>query len=268
MALREQEHLSLTQTQEWSPLPAGQSLFDTIFVYESTANLPKAKTFSLSHWQHSEQSHYPLAALALPGDALTLLIIADSSLHATEALQPVLDCWTAVLKSIIRQEKIEWMSEETRKEVLKDWNATTDPALPEPRIRPYATAVVVGNERLTYRELECRSNQLAHRLIQEGVSKGGRVGILANRSLEMIVAIQGVLKAGASYIPLDPSYPKARLKSMVTDSAMQYLCFPLTLLGTFDLTNLCVIPIDEDNLAEQPTSSPDVETRSSDPPPM
>ena len=73
-------------------------------------------------------------------------------------------------------------------------------------------------------------------MIQEGVSKGDRVGILANRSVEMIVAIQGVLKAGACYIPLDPSYPRARLELMVTDLAMSFLCSPLTLLGTVDLT--------------------------------
>ncbi|HEX4961001.1 MAG TPA: amino acid adenylation domain-containing protein, partial [Thermoanaerobaculia bacterium] len=83
---------------------------------------------------------------------------------------------------------------------------------------PEATAVVFEGERLSYGELEIRSNQLARYLVGLGVLPGDRVGLRLERSAGMAVAILGVLKAGAAYVPLDPSYPPERLAFLVADS--------------------------------------------------
>ena len=83
---------------------------------------------------------------------------------------------------------------------------------------PSAIAVSTGSESLTYAELDARSNRLAARLRREGVHNGHLVGICLNRSIEAIVAQLAVLKAGAAYVPLDPSYPAARLEFMLEDS--------------------------------------------------
>ena len=71
---------------------------------------------------------------------------------------------------------------------------------------------------MTYGELNRRANQLAHYLRGLGVRADGRVGILVERSLEMIIGLLGVLKAGGAYVPLDPTYPAERLEFMVADS--------------------------------------------------
>jgi len=73
-------------------------------------------------------------------------------------------------------------------------------------------------QRLTYGELNRRSNQLAHYLREQGVRPDERVGICVERSIEMVVGLLGILKAGGPYVPLDPSYPSERLQYMLTDS--------------------------------------------------
>src|SRR5206468_5496876 len=75
-----------------------------------------------------------------------------------------------------------------------------------------------GNQRLTYRQLNERSNQLAHHLRALGVGPDVLVGVFLERSVEMGVALLGILKAGGAYLPLDPDYPKDRLAFMLEDA--------------------------------------------------
>jgi amino acid adenylation domain-containing protein len=84
---------------------------------------------------------------------------------------------------------------------------------------PEAVAVVCGDERVSYAELEARANGLACHLGGLGVRPDDRVAVCAGRGVPMIVALLGVLKAGGAYVPLDPSYPQTRLRFMLADSA-------------------------------------------------
>src|SRR5205814_8267046 len=91
---------------------------------------------------------------------------------------------------------------------------------------PDALALVFDNQRLTYREVNARANQLAHYLQKRGVGPEVPVGVCLHRSAEMIVALLAILKAGGPYVPLDPGYPADRLGFMLEDSRM-----PLLLTG-------------------------------------
>jgi amino acid adenylation domain-containing protein len=84
-----------------------------------------------------------------------------------------------------------------------------------------AIALHFESEQLRYDELESRANQLAHRLQRLGVQRGERVGLCVERSLELVVGVLGILKAGAAYVPLDPAYPEDRLRYMAQDSALK-----------------------------------------------
>lgn len=88
---------------------------------------------------------------------------------------------------------------------------------------PQATAVIFANTELTYAELNGRSNRLAHRLIELGVKPEVKVGIAVERSLEMIIGLLAILKAGGGYVPLDPDYPNERLGYMLEDSGIGLL---------------------------------------------
>src|SRR6185369_4656882 len=84
-------------------------------------------------------------------------------------------------------------------------------------------ALIAGEERLTYAELDTRSNQLAHFLFSLGATTETRVGLLTERNTEMVIAILAVLKAGAAYVPLDPQYPHERIAFMLADSGPKVL---------------------------------------------
>src|SRR5215210_585157 len=85
------------------------------------------------------------------------------------------------------------------------------------RRTPEAAALVCGAERLSYGELDARAGALACRLRGLGVAAESLVGLLAERSVEMVVGVLGVLKAGGAYVPLDPGYPAERLAFMWED---------------------------------------------------
>ncbi|HYY43497.1 MAG TPA: AMP-binding protein, partial [Pyrinomonadaceae bacterium] len=118
-------------------------------------------------------------------------------------------------------------------QLLGAWNET---AAPYPRelclhqifarqaaATPEAVAVIFGDEQLTYAELNQRANQLAHRLRRLGVRPEVRVGVLMERSLELVVVLLGIMKAGGAYVPLDPAYPQDRLAYMLADSSVSVL---------------------------------------------
>ena len=86
------------------------------------------------------------------------------------------------------------------------------------KIHPSKTAVISGNSGLTFRELNEKANQLANYLVERGAVQGDIIGISIERSVEMIVAVFGILKAGCCYLPLDPSFPDERISFMVNDA--------------------------------------------------
>jgi non-ribosomal peptide synthetase component F len=86
------------------------------------------------------------------------------------------------------------------------------------RRTPHATAVIAEEGRLSYADLNAKANALAHCLRARGVRAGDRVGLLLERSLNMVVAIYGAMKAGAAYIPFDPALPDARLHDLLDDA--------------------------------------------------
>ncbi|WP_211234360.1 non-ribosomal peptide synthase/polyketide synthase, partial [Paenibacillus taiwanensis] len=88
---------------------------------------------------------------------------------------------------------------------------------------PDEIAVVYGEQHLTYRELNARANSLARTLRAQGVTPQQLVGIMADRSLEMIVGILAILKAGGAYVPIDPEYPEERIRYMLDDSNARVL---------------------------------------------
>lgn len=122
---------------------------------------------------------------------------------------------------------LEIMSPEERQEILVDWNGSSEeiphkclPALLEERVSqyPHNIALVYEDTSLTYEELNKKANQLAHLLIAKGVGPEQFVALAMPRSLEMVVGLLAVLKAGAVYLPLDPEYPNDRLTFMLSDA--------------------------------------------------
>jgi amino acid adenylation domain-containing protein len=111
---------------------------------------------------------------------------------------------------------------------------------------PDAVALVFEDEELTYRELNARANQLAHHLRGMGVGAEVLVGVMMERSLEMVVAVLGILKAGGAYVPLDPQYPQERLSFMLKDASVTVLLTQERLRGVLPGHSAQVVCLDTD----------------------
>jgi amino acid adenylation domain-containing protein len=125
---------------------------------------------------------------------------------------------------------------------------------------PDATAVLSGDEVLTYREVEQRANRLAHGLVRHGVGPEVRVGICTDRTWRTPVAMLAVLKAGGAAIALDPTYPRERLQMILEDSGMPVLLTETPFADVFDfpgLTRLCLDEAD-DLFPGEPSTPPAV----------
>ena len=156
-----------------------------------------------------------------------------------------------------RLSELPLLSEAERHRLLSEWNET---ATEYPRDRcvhelfeeraqrtPEAVAVVFEEQRLTYRELNRRANQLAHHLRALGVGPGVLVGICVERSLEMVVGLLGILKAGGTYVPLNPSYPATRLEFILGDTQAPVLLTQERLIeGIPDKHSTKVVRLDAD----------------------
>ena len=184
--------------------------------------------------------------------------------YYTRVLQAMVDNDQAVL------EHAPLVDERERQHLLFDLNATQVPydldqtlhGMFEAQVvrTPDAVAVKAGDRVLTYAELNARANQLAHHLRALGVQADSRVAICVERSLEMVIGLYGILKAGAAYVPLDPAYPLERIAYMLEDSA------PLAVLAQGSTRALLgtapVIDLEQPAWQHQPVTDPQVASRS------
>ncbi len=137
---------------------------------------------------------------------------------------------SALANPTARLSELSMLTEAERTELLQDWNRTQAdypqfecfPQMFEGQVErtPDAVALSMGREALRYGDLNARANQLARYLRTQDVQPGVAVGICLERSLEMVVALMAVLKAGGTYLPLDPEYPRDRLRFMAEDAAV------------------------------------------------
>src|SRR5262249_1331044 len=129
---------------------------------------------------------------------------------------------------------------------------------------PGAVAVLYKEDQLKYRELNARANQLAHYLRKLGVGPDVRVGLLFERSIEMVVALLGVLKAGGAYLPLDPAYPAERLEFMMADAEIPVLITLQNLADELQIEHANVICLDKegDSINAQSIHNPTINTSS------
>jgi amino acid adenylation domain-containing protein len=162
----------------------------------------------------------------------------STDLFDAQSIRRMAGHYGQLLESIVKQaerpiSRLPLLSEEERDEVLKRWNQTNreypraqcvhELFAEQAAQRPEAVAVEQEGAQLSYRELNERANQLAHHLRGLGVGRESRVGLLMERSLEMVIGIVGILKAGGAYVPLDREYPAQRLRWMVEDSGAEVL---------------------------------------------
>lgn len=178
-------------------------------------------------------------------DALMLDIQYSSDLFDNTTIARMLTHYEIILKEIVANpgqqvSKLRLLLDSERRQMFADWNDTRR-AYPSDQCinelfeqqvarTPKAAAVLCGDEQLTYEELNRRANQLAHHLRSLSVGPEMLVGVMMERRIEIVIALLGILKAGAAYVPLDPAYPAKRLSFMLDDSRASVLLTETSLL--------------------------------------
>jgi len=244
------EKLHVTRDMSRNPL------FDTMFSLQNMENkdfeLPglQLKPYGFEH----QISKFDLSLDVAEGaDGLACSLEYASSLYRQDTIVRMADHYRQLLHSIAQspeaQISVLGMLTPGEQEQIR-FKFNHDPSEMEQKhtvhqlfeeqaaLTPERTAVVHENEQLSYRELNERANRLARTLRQHGVQPEQLVGILADRSLDMIVGIMAILKAGGAYVPIDPKYPEERIRYMLEDSKANVLVTQshLQSLSSFDGT--------------------------------
>ena len=256
-------------------------LFQVAFTYLDD-KLPAASILSdvsIKRLEFDPQvSHFDLTLDLLRGrDSVSGYLEYNTDLFDKSAIARLANNFQNLLEAIVsnpreRISRLPLLSEEERRQALIEWNATRTNYLGQSCVhqlfeqqaqqKPDATAVVFHDERLSYRQLNERANQLAHHLKKLGVGPEVRVGICVERSVEMIIGLLGILKAGGVYVPLDPEYPRERLEFMMADAEISVLLTEQHLADLLPAEDRPVFLLDVDwpSLTDESTESPVNET--------
>ncbi|MEJ3655549.1 amino acid adenylation domain-containing protein [Actinomycetes bacterium KLBMP 9759] len=207
-------------------------------------------------------------------DTWTVTFEYNTDLWDAPTISRMADHLTRLLTSVttdpaLAVSEIPLLGDEERHQVLSAFNDTAvDLGRPRPlhehveeqvRRTPDGVAVVFEGSTLTYRELDGRANALARTLIGAGVGPGALVGVHAERSAELVVALLAVLKSGGAYVPLEPSYPDERLEHMIRDTAAQAVLTDRPLPARLADRTPHVIRLGGAETAEAPAVSPSME---------
>ncbi len=225
------EHVPLTRLQAWSGVPGGTSLFESAVIFE---NYPADLTdgIGLRDLEAVETTSFPLSATVYPADRLGVLLGYEPAMFDATTVERLGDRLKALLVGLIADPerplaRVPWLSDDERRQVLVDWNGTgssnpttTIPALfaAQAAHTPDSIAVTWEDTGLTYRELDELANRLAHHLIRLGAGPERLVALKFPRSADLVVAVLGVLKSGAAYLPIDPDYPADRIADTIADA--------------------------------------------------
>ncbi|WP_197319889.1 non-ribosomal peptide synthetase [Saccharomonospora sp. NB11] len=233
VALTEHHHLGLPDIQR--AVGVGE-LFDTMLVMENfpfsgRGAMPVVPGLELAGVRITDATHYPLTVVVIPEDEITIGLGYQPHVFDEDTVRAYGRWLHTILREIVADVdrpvgRVPMLdTEETERMLRLGTGPSTrrrDAFLTEfarwVARKPDAEAVVCRDRRLTYAELDRLANRLAHALLAAGVGQEDPVGVLLGRDVEMIVALFGVLKAGAVYLPLDPNYPAERLAYMVGDA--------------------------------------------------
>ena len=230
-ALISHQHLGLQEIQK---LPGAG--FDTIVSFENYVD-PAAEPdsgLSLTLREFHQSAPYAILLGIMPGESLQTEVEYQPELLDAPAAKEVLDGLARVLERMIAEPgtavgRLDVVGAAGRELVVERWNETGDaigaPSAVELFRRqvaraPDATAVTAGDQVWSYVELDRWSGRLARAMTDRGVRRGDRVGVVLERSVEVLAAWLGVWKAGAAFVPVDPDYPEDRVAFMLADSSV------------------------------------------------
>ena len=197
----------------------------------------------------------------------------NTDLYTSQTIDRWLDYYKRLLEAVAtdpeqRIDELPLLSEDERHRLIHGWNDTAaeidrDRLLHQLFERqvartPGALALLAGDERLTYRDIERRSNQLAHRLQHSGVERDTVVPLAVERSVEMVIGMLGILKAGGAYLPIDPELPEQRIAYMLEEARAPVVLTQSHLVARLPPHTARVLSLDDDwpSIEAEPADAP------------
>ncbi|MEM8531147.1 MAG: amino acid adenylation domain-containing protein, partial [Chloroflexota bacterium] len=227
---------SLMKVQDWSDLPAGDMLFESVLVFE---NYPTVHDDVWTmHNCAPQHTGYPLQVMVESGTELQIRLIGRGDRFDTVSIERLQGHLTHLLTQMVSQPDcpvayLTLLTPAEQHQLLVEWNTTTTPFplqhtflshfLTQAQRTPTAIAVTDTTNSLSYAELAHQATHLATHLIQQGLRPEGVVALLAERDTTFLVAFLGILLAGGTYMPLDPQNPPARWHQLLGQSHAQFL---------------------------------------------
>ncbi|MGK7886280.1 MAG: amino acid adenylation domain-containing protein, partial [Crocosphaera sp.] len=265
---REQDtyfYTPLSKIMEWSEVARGQELFESLVIFENypVDDSSQSQDTNLKILDSSafERTNYPLLLLIGPGQELSFMVSYIANRFSEETIERILGHLAVILEKIATKpqlsvQELSPLTESEKQQILVDWNDTTRDypnhqclhQLIEAQVNqsPQAIAVKFEGKSLTYGELNAKANQLAHYLREKGIQADNLVGIALERSLEMVIGLLGILKAGAAYVPIDPNYPSDRIAYMLDDSQVSMVLTQGKLIEQLPATDASLFSLDDD----------------------
>ncbi|MFE1930389.1 non-ribosomal peptide synthase/polyketide synthase [Streptomyces sp. NPDC059474] len=263
------QHLELAEIQR--AVGHGE-LFDTSMVFQNypvdratTAEEGIAAAVRLVPGKDREATHYPLMLVGSARDTMLFRLNYRPDVFEEAAAQRILDRFVRILHALVAEPelplgRIDVLDEAEARSVLWDWNDTAGEVpgrsvveLFEERVArtPDAVAVVAGGVPLSYGELDVRAARLARLLVGRGVGPERFVAVALPRSVDLVVALLAVWKAGAAYLPLDIEYPADRLAYMLQDAAPALVLTTGELAGVLPDVDVPCVLLDAPEIAEE-----------------
>jgi amino acid adenylation domain-containing protein/non-ribosomal peptide synthase protein (TIGR01720 family) len=241
LSMRDHEHLPLVEIQNESAVARGQNLFDSLFVFENApldaSLVDRQREFNVELTQARTHTNYPITVVIVPGRRLSLQLTYDVERFEHAQVERLLENLQVLLLHMVRRPDARLADLPTlspaEQQQLATWNETHreyDFAHGyawhfEAQVArsPSSLAVSQLSRSLSYGELDEQAGRVASALRRADCSGGDLVGVLSERSLALPVAVLGVLKARAAYLPLDSRYPQSRLVELMELAGLRYL---------------------------------------------
>ncbi len=256
------EHTPLVDIHKWSEIPGTEEMFKSILVVENypvDESIQKAESeLQIENLKTIEKTNYPLTLVASPGKTIAFDLAyqtehfdKETILRLLEQMEIIINGFISNSEKLLKNLSILTSDEKTK---LRVWNKTEKP-LPKyllihkwfenvAKNNPDKIALEFENKELCYSELNNKANQLASYLIKQNVKVEDIIGVCVDKSFEMVIASLAVLKVGAAFVPLDPTYPPERLNYIAHDANVKMLITTNNNDEIFQNKNIPVVNID------------------------
>ncbi|MEP0513941.1 amino acid adenylation domain-containing protein [Dokdonia sp.] len=279
-------HIPLHDIQSLSPLK--NELIDHVLVFEnypvskeledSTSGKSEDSGFNISSVEIYEQTNYDLTVTIMPGEEINFVVAVNTLAFSEDSVDRLMSHLFNLAYQVIKDPisdvcKLEIVTSEEKQQILKVFNDSSrdypkDEVLQELFEQQVVTfadsiALVHDGQRMTYDELNKKSNKIAHYLRSNGIVPNQVVGIMLERSMEMVVVLLGVVKSGAAYLPIDPSYPTRRIEFFLDDSKAPVLLTSEKLSSVYSFAGE-IVHIENPQIHACPTHNPKIVNNAKD----